>query len=128
MEFLELHKVCPSLQIDQNLVPAAVANLVAFSKARLSDLITDDRLIMYIHDVMGEKHLSSTIIQRTVRCMEGSDHAFVERWKIPAEHWEFCAAGLVVRQMEQSLWPHVLEACGLSEELEIMPIMNLVLL
>lgn len=128
MEFLELHKVYPSLQIDQDLVTAAVAELIAFTKERLFDLITDDRLLMYVHEVIGEKHLSSAVIQRTIRCMEENDHAFIKRWKAPAEHHEVWVAGHVIRQMEQSIWPHVLEACGLSLKSEDVPNMNLVLL
>jgi hypothetical protein len=105
MKFLKLPKGCPPLWIGQNLADAAVAELTAFTKERLFDLITEDRLIMYVHDVMGEKDLSSAVIQRTMRCMEESDHASIKKWKV----WRNCGLPLLAlaRHQEEFALPYL---------------------
>ena len=128
MEYLKLHKEYPPLQIGQDCVNAVVAELIAFTRERLSDVITDDRLIMYVRNVMGEKNLDLAVIQKTMRYIEERDYTFIKIWKKPAEHIDIWIAGETIRQIEKTLRPHMLGACDLCYKLKALRYINLILL
>lgn len=106
----------PELWIDQHHVRNDVANVIAFAKIRANEILTDNRLVMYILKEMEygtKEQITSAFIQEVFQSMQSTRHPFVTNF-LRYEIAQIKSTGWTIFQIGHSLWCHLLDACRLT--------------
>ncbi len=106
----------PDLLINQHHVPSNVAEFIAFAKTRDNEVLTDNRLIIYILEAMNygtKEQVTSTFIQKVFDHMKSIEHPFLKDL-LPYEVRQIESAALTISGIQEFLWCRLLYACGLT--------------